>query len=155
MAQKEDNLKKENKKRKHHGLEKKKELQDDQSELPLVRQMIGMKGRWDEYGEEMMEFGIRQNNPAAIRIGEYLMRGKQVNRMLARRVKEYLEEAQIEYNESMKLTGPLNINDIYPTDRSGQRTSIWRDDYTKLGGLERIIPKEKLEEIRKLDWRLG
>lgn len=88
-----------------------------------------------------MEFGIRQNIPSAVRIGEYLMRGKTVNRGLAKRVNEFLENAQVSYNETMQLTGPLPLQALYP-EKQGYRggSSLWRDGYTKWGGLERIIP---------------
>lgn len=81
------------------------------------------------------------------------MRGQPINQSLSRRVSEFLEETQIEYNEAMRLTGPLDMSQIYPGQQI--KRSIWRDDYSRLGGLERLIPREKLEEIRRLDRRLG
>lgn len=73
------------------------------------------------YALDLINFGIKRNQPAAIRLGEKLLadscdseQGK-LPQDLATAVKNYMLDFNnnLKYREAMKITGPINSSKLY------------------------------------------
>lgn len=76
------------------------------------------------YCQDLIVFGIENNIPEAVRLGEKMMseNGYVLSRDLQVAVKNYLLENQEEYRKAIKKTGPIDNTSLYRSVKS-QRDS--------------------------------
>ena len=72
------------------------------------------------YALDLIQFGLKQEIPAAIRLGELLLaencKGHSqavMPRQLAQAVKDFMFDHQEKYMDAAKITGPINATQIY------------------------------------------
>ena len=70
------------------------------------------------YALDFIQFGLKKDIPAAIRLGELLLSehcpaGSVMPRELAQAVKDYMFDNQDQYQAAAKYTGPINNTQIY------------------------------------------
>lgn len=112
----------------------------------------------------MIIFGIENNIPEAVRLGEHMLgeNGQSLSFEMAKAVKKYRLQHNVKYMEAMKRTGPINTMSVYMNNRmpgtdGSAATSIvnmddpyWHDFYERN---YRSQDKYKLPSIYAWDYK--
>ena len=71
------------------------------------------------YAEDLIAFGIENNIPVAVRLGEKLFTesDKKLSPHLATAIKNYKLNHAATYNDAMKMTGPIDTGKAYRSAR--------------------------------------
>lgn len=67
------------------------------------------------YAQDLIFFGISNNTPEAIRLGEHMLgeMGATLSFDMAKAVKNYKLENNPKYMDAIKRTGPINTHSVY------------------------------------------
>ena len=71
------------------------------------------------YAQDLIFFGISNNTPEAIRLGEHMLgeMGATLSFDMAKAVKNYKLENNPKYMDAIKRTGPINTHSVYQDNR--------------------------------------
>lgn len=82
------------------------------------------------YCHDLISFGMKHNIPEAVRLGEKMVgdNGDSLPFELAKRVKQWMLTHNMQYQEAMKRTGPINTSSVYKTKRGQESSMVNADD---------------------------